>query len=129
MDLLSMYAERQPEKTALIDDRPGQTVRTWTFAQLDRQANQLGHLLRSVGVDTATKVCWCGQNSGPLVVATHAIRKVGAVGVPLNYRLTPDEAAYVIDNSDASVVYVDREYADLIAEVRDRTPKVREVLV
>ena len=114
MDLLSMYAERQPEKTALIDDRPGQTVRTWTFAQLDRQANQLGHLLRSVGVDTATKVCWCGQNSGPLVVATHAIRKVGAVGVPLNYRLTPDEAAYVIDNSDASVVYVDREYADLV---------------
>ena len=56
---------------------------------------------------------------------THAARKIGAVAVPLNYRLSPDEAAYVIDNSDAEVVYVDAEFADLITGVRARTPKVR----
>ena len=46
----------------------------------------------------------------------HAARKVGATAVPLNYRLTPDEAAYVVDNSDASVVYVDAEFADALRD-------------
>jgi hypothetical protein len=41
----------------------------------------------------------------------------------------PDEAAYVIDNCDARVVYVDAEYASLIAQVADRVPKVTDVLV
>ncbi len=129
MDLLTMYAEKHPDKPAVIDDRPGEPVRAWTFAELDRRSNQLAHVLLSVGVGPDTKVCWCGQNSGPLVLATNAIRKVGAVSVPLNYRLSPDEAAYVIDNSDASVVYVDAEYEPLIRSVLDRTPKVKEVLV
>ena len=59
----------------------------------------------------------------------HALRKVGAVGVPLNYRLSPDEAAYVVDNCDAEAVYVDAEYAGLISQIRDRIPKVRDVLI
>ena len=129
MDLLSMHAERQPEKAAVIDDRPGEPVRSWTFAELERRANQLGHLLLSLGASRSTKVLWCGQNSAPLVLATHAIRKIGAVSVPLNYRLSPDEAAYVVDNSDAEIVIVDAEYEPLMQQIGERIPKVREVLV
>ena len=129
MDLLAMYASTQPEKLAVIDDRPGQAVVSWTFAELDRKANQLAHHLLHIGVGRSTKVVWCGQNSAGLLAMTHAIRKVGAIGVPLNYRLTPEEAAYVVDNSDAEVVYVDAEYEDLIAGIRSQIPKVREVLV
>jgi fatty-acyl-CoA synthase/long-chain acyl-CoA synthetase len=129
MDLLALYAANQPDKVAVIDDRPGRPPLNWTYAELDRRANQLGHYLASLGVDRTTKVVWCGQNSAALVLATHGIRKAGAVGVPLNYRLAPDEAAYVIDNSDAQVVYVDAEYASLMAQIRERIPKVRAVLV
>lgn len=129
MDMLKMYAERWPDKPAVIDDRPGEPVRSWSFSELDRRANQLARVLRSFGAGPSTKVLWCGQNSASLVLATHAIRKVGAVSVPLNYRLSADEAAYVIDNSDAEVVYVDAEYLPLVQQVRDRIPKVREVLV
>ena len=124
-----MYAGTQPDKPAVIDDRPGKPVVTWSFAELERRANQLGHLFLSLGVDAATKVAWCGQNSAALFVAIHAIRKIGAVGVPINYRLAPDEAAYVMDNCDATVVYVDAEYAGLIDGIRDRIPKVSHVLV
>lgn len=129
MDLLAMYAAQQPDKPAVIDDRPGKPVVTWSFAELDRRANQLGNYLLGLGVDAATKVVWCGQNSASLMAAIHAIRKVGAVGVPLNYRLAPDEAAYVIDNCDAKVVYVDAEYENLIDGIRNRLPKVTDVLV
>jgi fatty-acyl-CoA synthase/long-chain acyl-CoA synthetase len=129
MDLLAMYAASQPDKAAVIDDRPGQPVVTWSYAELERRANQLGHHLVSLGVEPGTKVVWCGQNSAALLAGSHAIRKVGAVGVPLNYRLTPDEASYVIDNCDARVVYVDADYAPLISELGDRIPKVTDVLV
>ena len=45
----------------------------------------------------------------------NATRKIGAVAVPLNYRLTPEEALYVINHSDAEIAYVDREYAPMFA--------------
>jgi acyl-CoA synthetase (AMP-forming)/AMP-acid ligase II len=129
VDFLAIYAGTQPDKPAVIDDRPGEPVVTWSFSELDRRANQLAHYLGSLGVDPSTKVIWCGQNSAGLVAGINAIRKVGAIGVPLNYRLTPEEAGYVIDNSDARVVYVDAEYEGLIARARSRTPKVEHVCV
>jgi acyl-CoA synthetase (AMP-forming)/AMP-acid ligase II len=129
VDFLAIYAGAQPDKPAVIDDRPGEPVVTWSFSELDRRANQLGHYLGSLGVDSSTKVIWCGQNSVGLVAGINAIRKVGAIGVPLNYRLTPEEAAYVIDNSDARVVYVDAEYETLINRARGQTPKVQHVCV
>ncbi len=129
MDLLAMYAESQPDKAAVIDDRPGLAVVSWGFAELNRRANQLAHYLIDLGINRSTKVVWCGQNSAGLLAGTHGIRKVGAVGVPLNYRLSAEEAAYVIDNCDARAVYVDAEYLPLVSQVRNQIPKVTDVLV
>jgi fatty-acyl-CoA synthase/long-chain acyl-CoA synthetase len=128
-DQLTGYALATPDKRAVIDDRPGQPPLVWTFRELEDRANQLGHVLVDLGVTRGTKVVWCGQNSAALIAMMHAARKIGATAVPLNYRLSPDEATYVVDNSDAVLVYVDEEYASLIEAIRDRTPKVEHVLV
>jgi len=128
-DTLSSHALSLGAKPAVIDDRRDRDVVTWSFHELNRQANQLAHLLLELGVLPGDKLVWCGPNSAPLFAMVHAARKINTVAVPLNYRLAPDEAAYVIDNSDAVVVYVDAEYAELIDGVRDRIPKVRDVLV
>ena len=45
--------------------------------------------------------------------------------MPLSYRFNADEMAYVIDNSDATIVVVDAEQAPLVAEVTHHLPKVR----
>jgi acyl-CoA synthetase (AMP-forming)/AMP-acid ligase II len=58
-----------------------------------------------------------------------ATRKIGAVAVPLNYRLTPEEALYVVNHSDAEVAYVDYEYAPMFAAFRGQLEKVRHVIV
>ncbi len=129
MDFLAAYAATQGDKPAVIDDRPEAPVISWSFAELNRRANRLGALFADAGVTAGTKVVWCGQNSAGLVAGTHALRKLGATGVPLNYRLTPDEAGYVVDNSDAEVVYVDAEYAGLIRATAPATPSVRQVVV
>jgi fatty-acyl-CoA synthase/long-chain acyl-CoA synthetase len=128
-DILAAYANTVGDKLAVVDDRPAHPVLKWTFVELNRWSNQLAHLLVHLGVRPGTKVVWCGQNSAPILAVGNAARKIGAVAVPLNYRFGPDEAWYVIDNSDATVVYVDAESADLIDAIRSRLTKVSDVLV
>src|SRR5262245_10486989 len=128
-DFLTLYARVQAEKPAVIDDRPDASPELWSFAELNRQANRLGNALLGLGVAPRDKVVWCGQNSLGVVRVVHAARKIGATAVPLNYRLSPEEAAYVIDNSDAVVVYADAEYAELLRKIRGELPKVRQVLI
>jgi acyl-CoA synthetase (AMP-forming)/AMP-acid ligase II len=128
-DFLTMHAQNQPDKVAVIDDRPDGTVHQLTFAELEAASNRLGRVLQSMGSGPGTKVVWCGQNSIPLVVAIGACRKIGTTAVPLNYRLSDDEAAYVVDHSDTKIVYVDAEFAPMFARIRERIPQVEQILV
>jgi fatty-acyl-CoA synthase/long-chain acyl-CoA synthetase len=128
-DILTAYAASQPDKPGVIDDRPDGTVVTWTYAELEAQSNRVANLLRSLGVGAGTKVLWCGPNSPQVVAVINAARKIGAVAVPLNYRLTPDEARYIIDHSDAEIAYVDYEHAPMFAALRSELDKLRQVIV
>ncbi len=129
-DLLRAYASSQPGKLAVIDDRPGADVVSWTYAQLEAEANRLANALASLGVGPGDKVIWCGPNSPQVVAVINATRKLGAVAVPLNYRLTAAEARYIVIHSDARAAYVDAEYAHLIPAPSDeRLGNLRHVLV
>ncbi len=127
-DLLSLHAQAQPDKLAVIDDRPDGTKASWSFAELNRQANRIAHVILDCGIKRGDKIVWCGMNSPGIVRMMHAARKIGATAVPLNYRLAPEEAAFVVDNCDAVLVYADAEFAELFAAIRSEVPKVRDVL-
>ena len=114
-DILTVYAASQPDKPAVIDDRPDGSVVSWSYADLEAEANRLGNVLASLGAGPGKKVVWCGPNSPQVAAVNNATRKIGAVAVPLNYRLTLEEARYIIAHSDAVVAYVDAEYAHLFA--------------
>src|SRR5271154_4142465 len=127
-DFLSAYARSQPDKPGVIDDKPDGTVVTWTYAELEAQSNRVANLLLSLGAGPGTKVLWCGPNSPEVVAVMSATRKIGAVAVPLNYRLTPEEALYVINHSDAEVAYVDYEHVPMFAALRGQLEKVRHII-
>ena len=112
-DILSIYAASQPDKPAVIDDRPDGTVVTWSYAELEAQSNRVANLLLALGAAPRANVLWCGPNSPDVVAVMGATRKIGAIAVPLNYRLTPEEALYVINHSDAEIAYVDHEHLPL----------------
>jgi acyl-CoA synthetase (AMP-forming)/AMP-acid ligase II len=128
-DILTAYAETQPDKLAVVDDKGGADIVQWTYAELEAAANRLGNVLLSLGAKPGQKVIWCGPNSVPVVAVINAARKIGAVAVPLNYRLTAEEARYVIGHSDAEIAYVDAEYAHLFAGLVGQLDKLRHVIV
>jgi fatty-acyl-CoA synthase/long-chain acyl-CoA synthetase len=126
---LSLQAAQIPDKPAVVDDRPGGPITTLTFGELDREANRLANVLLGLGLRPADRVVWCGPNSPGVVRAMHALLKLGATAVPVNYRLTPEEAAYIVDDSDAVAAYVDAELAPVFEQVRATVRGLRHVLL
>jgi acyl-CoA synthetase (AMP-forming)/AMP-acid ligase II len=123
-DLLAGHAQNTPDRVAIID---GET--SITYGDLNRTVNRLANGLLALGLGPGDRAVWCGPNSVPVLTFLHAARKLGLVAVPLAYRFTAEEMQYVIDNSDAVLVVVDAEQADRVAAVRERLPKVRNVVV
>ncbi|MGH9133535.1 MAG: class I adenylate-forming enzyme family protein [Ilumatobacteraceae bacterium] len=128
-DILTAYAAAHPDKPAVIDDRAGRPIATLSYADLEAESNRLANVLLDLGVVPNTKVVWCGQNSIGVVLIVNAARKIGATAVPLNYRLSDEEAAYVTDHSDAVLVYVDAEFAPMFERIRSELPSVATYLV
>ena len=128
-DLLTLHATANPSKPAVIDDRLGGVELCWSYAELEARANRLANAMLGLGVGPRDRVAWCGPNSPDVVVMTHAARKIAATAVPLNYRFTPDEAAYVVDNCDAVFAWVDADHAELFAEILPRCSKLAHVAI
>src|SRR6266511_2558662 len=128
-DLLRLHADASGDRTAVIvDEAGGARPAAVSFAELNAVVNRLAHGLRSHGMKRGERLVWCGPNSLEVMTTIHAARKAGQIAVPLSYRFNADEMQYVIDNSDATLVVVDAEQAPLVAEIRDRIPKVRAVI-
>lgn len=126
---LVVQAERIPTKPAVIEDRPDGTATTWTYAELNRQANRLAHVFLDLGLEAGQRMVWCGPNSPAVIRAGYARAKVGATSVPLNYRLTPEETAYIVEDSDAVLVCADAEHAETFARIRASIPRVRDIVI
>ena len=127
-DPLSLHAALHPDKAALVEDPPGGPERVWSYAELDRWARRYASMLAAMGIEPGERVAWCGANSADVIALSAGCRMAGTTAVPLNYRLTVDEAGYVLDNCDARLVLVDVESAPLIVAARAAAPRVVHVL-
>lgn len=108
-DLLSGNARLFPRRPALL-----YRDRTVSFLELDRRANQVAHALAALGVRKGDRVALFARNAPEWVEVFFGAGKIGAVLVPVNFRLRGSEVAYVVEHSGASVLLFD---AELDAEV------------
>ena len=82
-DPLAVLAAAAPTKTAIIEGD-----RRLSYAEFNALVNRYANLLIDLGVRAGSKVAWCGRNSTEVVALIAALRKTGAVAVPLNYRIS-----------------------------------------
>ena len=121
-DLFELVADTAPDRLALAHGVDGPT-RTWR--DFDRRANALAlHLARSHA--PSDKLALYAYNRPAFVEALFGAIKARMVPVNVNYRYREDELVYLLDNSDATAVVYETEFADRVAKVRDRLPKVKE---
>jgi acyl-CoA synthetase (AMP-forming)/AMP-acid ligase II len=128
-DILAVHAENQADKVAVIvDGSGGARASSTTFGELNAIVNRLAHALLARGARRGQRLVWCGPNSLEVIATIHAARKLGLVAVPLSYRFNGEEMAYVVDNSDATLVVADAEYAPILDSVRADLGKVAQFL-
>lgn len=108
-DLLSGNARRSPHRPALF-----YRGRATSFLELARRANQVAHALEALGVKKGDRIGLFARNSPEWIEVFFGVSKMGAVLVPINFRLRGPEVAYLLEHSEPSVIILDE---DLQAEV------------
>ncbi|WP_245645283.1 long-chain-fatty-acid--CoA ligase [Pseudonocardia acaciae] len=123
-DQLARHARTIPDVPAVRFEGGGHTYR-----ELDQRVTRLANALRERGVRAGDRIAVLGLNSVEVVEAYLASVRLGAIGVPINFRLVADEVAYVLADSGAVAAVVDAAFADVLAKARKKAPALRECLV
>jgi fatty-acyl-CoA synthase len=101
--------------------------RRWSFAELAARIDRLARGLIGLGVEPGEKVALWMVNRPEFIEAMFAVMKIGAVLVPINTRLRTEDTAYILGQSDASVLLIaDRSGpVDYLGMVRELAPSLR----
>lgn len=95
-----------------------------TYAEFFARCDRWSHVLAGWGVRHGDRVAYIAPNTHAQLEAFYAVPQLGAVLVPLNYRLTGDDFAYMIAHSGAKVVCVHADYLAAADAIRARCPDV-----
>lgn len=117
-DVSRLNAKRYPDKVALIGESG-----SLTYAELDRASNQLGNALIARGIAPGDRVALLSLNRIEYAIITQAVAKIGAILVPVNFRLKPAELAYILRDSGATVLILEDSFR---AQLADALPDASE---
>lgn len=109
-DPVAFQAGAQPDKLAMVDLTSGQR---FTYAGLDRAINQCaGWLADRLGEPAGQRVAVLGRNDAAMPILHLAAARLGAIFVPLNWRLTVPELAFQICDSTPTLLLADSDFLD-----------------
>src|SRR5258708_29161932 len=97
----------------------------FTYAEFGARCDRWSIALAKLGVGKGDRVATISPNTHQHLEQFYAIPQLGAVIVPINYRLSADDFVYVAAHSGASVLCVHADYLDSVDTVRKRMPHVR----
>ncbi|MFV0535154.1 MAG: long-chain-fatty-acid--CoA ligase [Cumulibacter sp.] len=121
---LDRHAFMKPDEMALR--YKGETI---TWGQLANRTRRLASALADLGVSRGDRVIVMITNRPEFAEAILAINTLGAVAVPINFRLVAREVQFLAENSGSRAVIVEQQLATLIAEVREKSETPLAALV
>src|SRR5438445_10429175 len=117
------YARRTrtlyPEREAVVDG----DLRL-NYEEFFGRCDAWSSALQTLGVQEGDRVAYIAPNTHAQLESFYAVPQIGAVLVPLNYRLIADDFAYLIEHSGARVVCADIDYLDLVYRIRSHILKL-----
>ena len=123
-DFLRRAVKLYPGQEAVVDGD-----KRITYAEFGRRVNRLAHGLQSLGVGKGDRVAILSPNSHHFLETFYGTALLGAVVVPINYRLVAGDFDYIVNHSGSRLFIVDGEYTDVIDGIRARLPRVEHFVV
>jgi O-succinylbenzoate-CoA ligase len=109
--LLAKRAQICPKREAIVEF---ERDRRFTFAELNARANRVANALLAQGIRPGDRVATLLKNSVEFVETYFAVAKLGAVMVPVNWRLVAGEIAYILQDSGARALVYDSDFDDVV---------------
>jgi fatty-acyl-CoA synthase len=115
-DFIDRAVQVYGERVGVVDepDQPAPSLGEMTYADVGVRAPMLDKL----GIEVGDRVAVVSHNSARLLTSFFGVCGSGRVLVPVNFRLRPDEVAYIIEHSGARVLFIDPELADSLAGIK-----------
>ncbi|MEL7433021.1 MAG: long-chain fatty acid--CoA ligase [Chloroflexota bacterium] len=111
-DWIAFHADRTPDKLAMVDQV---TERRYTYTQFNERAGKLAAYMRDVwGISAGDHVAILAKNCSEYFEFEFACVKLGAVMLPLNWRLAVPELLFILEDAEAKGLLYDSEFADSI---------------
>ncbi len=114
---LTKRAHLSPDLDGFIDV---DTNRRFTYQQWNERSNQTTALLKDLGLKKGDRVALLLMNSIEFAETFFAIAKLGAVCVPLNWRLTPEELSFIVRDAGAQTMIFGSEFRESVVDLEAR---------
>jgi len=108
-DWIARHADVRPEKVALVDDGRDLSL---TYGKLDDQVARLASWMVSVGVERGDRVAFLSENTTDVFEALFACERVGAILVPLNWRLAVPELEFIVADCTPRVLIYEEQFTE-----------------
>ena len=120
---LTKAARTFPKNLAIAHD-----LKRLNYAQFNARVNRLANALCKLGIRKGDNVAILQYNYPETLESMFACFKLGCGAVPINFRLHPNEYAFIIDHSEAQAVILSPEFNESIPAIRDRFPRSRHLI-
>lgn len=115
--ILSKRALLNPDREAYVD---GSSDLRLTFAELNARSSRVANAMLASGIEKGDRVALLLMNGAEFMEAYFGLAKIGAVIVPLNWRLVPDELEFILKDSGTKRLIFDDEFVESAAELHSR---------
>ncbi|MDG1273857.1 MAG: AMP-binding protein, partial [Alphaproteobacteria bacterium] len=99
-----------------------------TYKEFFKRCDRWSFALQKMGVESTDRVAYIAPNTHSHLEAYYSVPQIGAVLVPINYRLSADEFEYIINHSGAKVLCVHPDYFDLIDSIKSKLSHVQNFI-
>lgn len=123
-ELFAHWAKEVPDQEALSFQ--GSRL---TWAELDERARRVTGALSAAGLTRGDRVAFVDKNTPACLEVTFGASSLGVANAVVNWRLAPEELAYVLNDSGARIVFAGPELRAGVEALRDRLPSVERVVV
>lgn len=122
-EIARVHAVERPDAVALVVGE-----RAITFAELDSRSNQAAQAFRAAGVGFGDRVAFIEKNGAEFFEVVCGLAKLGAVGVPVNWRLAAPEMLHIIEDAQARALVVGSEFFGHVETIEDRLTTVQTIV-
>ncbi len=116
-EMLNFWAEKRPNAPAFEQDG-----RVTSYAETDDITRRLIALLTAHSITKGDRIAWLGKNSDRYCLLYMAAARMGAVMVPIGWRLAPPEVAYILSDTGSKLVFAGEDFVDTATKTAASVP-------